>query len=392
MDPMLAIVDDHAKLEYAGFFSSNMMSGCRGWRQSMIDVRSDRNAQTFFSIRTLRRLVALSLVFAVASTVAAKAETKNVKIMMDWIIQGTHAPFFVAQDRDYFKAAGVTVDAIDAGKGATNVAVSVAGGVYHFGWVDMPSMIRFNAQNPASPLIAVYVSFDESPLAVITRKDAGIRKPADLDGKKLAGGPGTAVHDTISILLKAANAENVKINWVAVQPQLFGPMLKRGDVDGTGGFTNSNIPAALELGFTLDDLFVIKYSDFGADMYGLALVTTKKFADENPATVLGVVRALNRGTKDTIASPAKALDLLKRLDPMMKLDIEKVRLDIALGLTDTPHVAKNGLSSVTPEKLKRTIDAVVSAYQLPTSPEPATVYTDKFLPPAADRMPPKAAN
>jgi NitT/TauT family transport system substrate-binding protein len=389
MDPMLAIVDDHAKLEYAGVFSSNMMSGCRGWRQSMIDVRSNSNAQTFFSIRTLRRLVALSLVFAVASTVAAKAETKNVKIMMDWIIQGTHAPFFVAQDKGYFKADGVTVDTIDAGKGATNVAVAVAGGVYQFGWVDLPSMIRFNAANPASPLLAVYVSFDESPLAVITRKAAGIRKPSDLDGKKIAGGPGTAVHDTISILLKAANAENVKINWVAVQPQLFGPMLKRGEVDGTGGFTNSNIPAALELGFTLDDLFVIKYSDFGADMYGLALVTTKKFADENPQTVRGVVKALNQGTKDTIASPEKALAVLKASDPMMKLDIEKVRLDIALGLTNTQHVMKNGLSSVTPEKLQKTIDAMVTAYQLPVSPDPATVYTDRFLPPVAERMPPK---
>ena len=355
----------------------------------MIDVRSDRNAQTFFSIRTPRRLVALSLVFAVASTVAAKAETKNVKIMMDWIIQGTHAPFFVAQDRGYFKADGVTVDTIDAGKGATNVAVAVAGGVYQFGWVDLPSMIRFNAANPASPLLAVYVSFDESPLAVITRKAAGIRKPSDLDGKKIAGGPGTAVHDTISILLKAANAENVKINWVAVQPQLFGPMLKRGEVDGTGGFTNSNIPAALELGFTLDDLFVIKYSDFGADMYGLALVTTKKFADENPQTVRGVVKALNQGTKDTIASPEKALAILKASDPMMKLDIEKVRLDIALGLTNTQHVMKNGLSSVTPEKLQKTIDAMVTAYQLPVSPDPATVYTDRFLPPVAERMPPK---
>src|SRR5260370_38488868 len=51
---------------------------------------------------------------------------------------------------------------------------------------------------------------------------------SDLDGKKIAGGPGTAGHDTISILLKAANAESAKINWVAVQPQLFGPMLKRG--------------------------------------------------------------------------------------------------------------------------------------------------------------------
>src|SRR5262249_11828949 len=81
-------------------------------------------------------------------------------------------------------------------RGATNVAVSVAGGAYQFGWVDMPSLVRFNAQNPAAPLIAVYVSFDETPLAVITRKDAKIRKPADLDGKKIAGGPGTAVHDT----------------------------------------------------------------------------------------------------------------------------------------------------------------------------------------------------
>src|SRR5205807_52987 len=235
---------------------------------------------------------------------------------------------------------------------------------------DLPSMIRFNAQNPASPLLAVYMSFDESPLAVITRKNAGIRKPADLDGKKLAGGPGTAVHDTISILLKAANAENVKINWVAVQPQLFGPMLKRGEVDGTGGFTNSNIPAALELGFTLDDLFVIKYSDFGADMYGLALVTTRKFADENPETVRGVVKALNAGTKDTIAAPQKALDVLKAKDPMMKTDIEKVRLDIALGLTNTPHVMQRGLSSVTADKLKKTIDSIVTAYQLPQTPDP----------------------
>ena len=356
----------------------------------MID-RSDNAAVTFFNIR-LGRLFSLSLVFAVLSVVDASAETKNVKIMMDWIIQGTHAPFFVAQDKGYFKAEGVTVDAIDAGRGATNVAVSVAGGVYQFGWVDLPSMIRFNAANPASPLVAVYMSFDESPLAVITRKTAGIRKPSDLDGKKIAGGPGTAVHDTISILLKAANAESAKINWVAVQPQLFGPMLKRGEVDGTGGFTNSNIPAALELGMTLDDLFVIKYSDFGADMYGLALVTPKKFADENPQTVRGVVKALNQGTKDTIASPQKALEVLKGVDPMMKPDIERVRLDIALGLTNTPYVMANGLSSVTAEKLQKTIDAMVSAYQLPVRPHPAAVYTDRFLPPVAERMPPKGMN
>jgi NitT/TauT family transport system substrate-binding protein len=332
----------------------------------------------------------IGTIAAVASLVAAvapaHAEVKNVKITMDWIIQGTHAPFFIAQEKGYFKDGGVAVDAIDKGNGATNVAVTVGSGAYQFGWVDMPSMILFNAKNPTTSLIAVYVSFDESPLAFITRKAAGIRTPADLDGKKIAGGPGTAVHDTSSILFKAAHAENVKVNWVAVQPQLFGPMFKRGDVDGTGGFTNSNVPAILEMGFTMDDLFVLKYSDFGADMYGLALVTRKKFADENPETTRAVVKALNQGTRDTIAAPQKALDLLKARDPMMKMDIEKIRLDLALGLTNTAHVASTGLSSVTSEKLKKTIDSVVAAYGLTNTPDPTSVYTDRYLPPAAERM------
>jgi NitT/TauT family transport system substrate-binding protein len=352
-------------------------------------VGATMNKARNFTISTRMSRRALLLGAACISLVtimdSARAETKNVKIMMDWIIQGTHAPFLIAQKKGYFKDGGVTVDTIDAGKGATNVAVSVAGGAYQFGWVDLPAMIRFNAMNPTAPLIAVYISFDDTALAVITRADAGIKKPADLDGKKIAGGPGTAVHDTISILLKAAKAENVKVDWVNVQPQLFGPMLKRGEVAGTGGFTNSNVPAALEIGFTMNELSVLKYADYGADMYGLTLVTTKKFADENPETVKGVVAALNKGTKDTIADPDAALALLKERDPMMKLDIEKVRLGLALELTKTKHVVAKGLSVVEPAKLQFTIDAISDAYQLPAKPDAASVYTDKFLPPLADR-------
>jgi len=74
------------------------------------------------------------------------------------------------------------------------------------------------------------------------------------------------------------------------------------------------------------------------------------------------------------------------------MDIEKIRLDLALGLTNTAHVAGAGLSSVTPEKLKTTIDSVVAAYGLANTPGPGSVYTDQYLPPAAERMLPKTAN
>jgi len=332
------------------------------------------------------------LLLAVTPSSPTRAEQSNVRIMMDWIIGSTHTPFLIAQEKGYFKDADVTVAAIDPGKGATNVAVLVAGGAYQFGWVDLPSMIVFNAKNPASPLVAVYISFEQTPLAVFTRKDANIRKPADLDGKKIAGKPGTAGYDTISILLKAAHAENIKIDWQALQPQLYAIMTKRGDIDGTAGFLNSNIPAAIEVGIKREDLAVMKYSDYGADLYGLALVTTKKFADDNPNTVRGVVKALNRGTKDALANPEEALAVLKKIDPMLKVDTERLRLQISNELTAPPFVQKNGLSAVRPEKLKFTIDSVVAAYQLPDTPTPGSVFTDKFLPPKAERMPPQAQN
>lgn len=315
---------------------------------------------------------------------SAQAQQKDVRMMLDWIIQGTHAPFFVAQQKGYFKDNGLNV-AIDPGKGAGNVAVSVASNVYNFGWVDLPTLIKFNAQNPGSPLIAVYISFDDTAMAVITLKSKNYRKPADLNGARIAGGPGTAVHDTISILLKAANAENVKINWLPVQPQLFGPMVARGEADGTAGFTNSNIPALLEVGIKLEDIYPIRYADFGADLYGLALVTTKKYAEENPDVVRAMIKALNKGTIDTIKDPAAALQTMKARDPMMKDEIEKIRLDIALGLTDTKWVRGNGLSVVQPERLKKTIDAVVGAFGLTATPGADEVYTEKFLPPLADR-------
>ncbi len=70
----------------------------------------------------------------------------------------------------------------------------------------------------------------------------------------------------------------------------------------------------------------------------------------------------------------------------MKQNIEKVRLDIALGLTYTDWVKKSGLSVVQRERLVRTIDSVAEAYGLSSKPKPEEVYTDKFLPPVAERM------
>jgi NitT/TauT family transport system substrate-binding protein len=352
-------------------------------------TRSDK-----FRSRSLHRhgalLAALGVLLWTGAAAAQTVERPNVKIMLDWTIQGTHAPFFIADKKGYFKEEGVTVQ-IEPGKGAGNTSNNVASGVYQFGWADVPTMVKFDAQNPGKELTAVYVNFDETPLCVVTKKSRHIKTPADLDGIKMNGSPGSAIYATMPILLKAAHAEHVKINWLNAAPQLAGPMFMRGDSDGLGGFTNSMVPAAIELGAKMEDLDVMRFADFGVDLYGLALIVQKSFAEANPKTVAAVVRALNKGTKDTIADPEAAIAVMKSVDQMIKPDVELIRLKIALGHTVTKNVAEHGLSSVTPERMQKTIDTVVAAESLSTTPKLADVYTDRFLPPVAERMPPAPA-
>jgi NitT/TauT family transport system substrate-binding protein len=338
---------------------------------------------TIMRLAGIVRVAALLCVLAAHPVSAQGVEQPQVALMVDWVIQGTHAPFFVAETKGYFKDEGLTVR-IDPGKGGGNVVSAIASGTYQVGYADIPTIVQFNAQNPDKMVIAVYCSFDETPLALVSLKKTGIVKPMDLDGKRIAAPAGSAMTYSLPVMLKAAHAESVKINWLYVAPQLMGPMLVRGEADMTGGFTNSQIPALLDLGVKMEDVAVLRFADI-VDMYGLALFVTKKFADENPRTVAGLVRALNKGTKDTIADPAAGIAVLKQKDALMNTDVELVRLQIALGHTITKHVRENGLSSVTTKRLQGTIDTVNAGQPLPRAITPADIWTDKFLPPAAER-------
>lgn len=336
-----------------------------------------------------RRIVAACVVAAVCAlnvvgAAAQNVEQPNVAVMLDWVIQGTHAPFFVADAKGYYKDEGLTVR-LDPGKGAGTVVSTVASGVYQIGYADVPTVVQFNAQNPDKALVVVYVSFDETPLALIGLKKSGIAKVTDINGKRLAAPANSAITYSLPVMLKAAHAENVQVTWQFVAPQLMAPMLVKGETDLLGGFTNSQIVAVRELGVKMEDIAVLKFADLNIDMYGLALVVTKKFADENPRTVAAFVRAVNRGTRDTVADPKAAIAMMKQRDPMMNGDIELERLGIALGHTVTTHVRENGLSSVTDARMQETIDEVAAAQPLPRKLTAADIWTDRFLPPVAER-------
>lgn len=318
---------------------------------------------------------------------AQSVEKPDVTFMLDWTISGTHAPFFIALEKGYYKAEGLNVR-IDRGTGAANTCSNVASGVYDFGWADVTTMIGFDAQNPGRELTLVYVSFQDSPLAVMSLKKAGIKSIKDLAGKKVADQPGSASGAVINFVTKVGTPDEIKIERVFTSPQLREPMLVRGEVDAALGFDVSTVMTIVDLGVPRDQIDVLHYSDIGFDVYGTGLWVRRESIEQNPKTIAAMVRAVNKGTKDAIANPRAGAELMKKYNSLLNVDVEHQRLLMALEHNLNDDVRKHGLSYVDPKRMQSTIEQVVKVQNFERTPKLDAVWTDRFLPPEAERIPP----
>jgi NitT/TauT family transport system substrate-binding protein len=318
---------------------------------------------------------------AVTAFAALPAQAQQpIKMMMDWAWQGPQSPFLLADKKGYYKAENVAVQ-LDRGFGSARVPTELASGTYQMGFADLPTAIRFMHTNPDAGVIAVAVIFDQSPLAAITSAAGPIRTPKGLEGKKIAAPEADGGRQMFPAFAKATGIDVSKVEWLTVQPQLREPMLARGEADAITGFVTSAIMSLEAVGFTSDKQRIFRYRDHGLPFYSGAILTTRKFATENPAIVRGVVKAAMRGFQDAIRNPDEAIAALKEREALTDVAIEKRRLQIAINeLMVTDSTRKNGLSFVEPARLQRNIDIVKETFSLPGTVKVSDAFDGSFLP------------
>ena len=123
--------------------------------------------------RALAAAAALALISPVAAFVAKApaAEVTKLKMVLNWKYQGPQGWFFLADDRGYFKAAGLDVT-IDQGNGSGAPIPLVANGTYDVGFGDINALIEFAAKKPEEAPIAVYVMYNRPPFTIAVRADS----------------------------------------------------------------------------------------------------------------------------------------------------------------------------------------------------------------------------
>lgn len=315
-------------------------------------------------------------------------EQPNAKLTLEWAFQGPQAVFTYAADKGLFKSRGVNVH-VDRGNGSTDAVTRVASGAYEFGWAEMSSIIKFNAEHPDRALVAVYVTDYDSANAVITVKGRGINAPKDLEGKKVGATAGSAALDVFSAFTKANGVDDSKIRHQTVSGSLRESMMVRGDVDAILGAITSGVFTVKSLGIKPEDIIFMLYSKYGVELCGRALMTTAAYAEKNPKTVAAVVASVNDALKAAISDPAPVVATLSAHDALADLALERERLQLMLReLVLTPQYKANGLSSVPTDRVLKSMQFVYGAYGIKAQPVAEKLYTDRFLPPKADRMPP----
>jgi NitT/TauT family transport system substrate-binding protein len=335
-----------------------------------------------------------------AATDAASTDSKNLKqvrVQLSFLKQSLDAPLILAINKGYFAEEGLNVT-YERGFGNADTISKLGTGKFDLAFSDMYNAMDFNEKNPNDKIIAVAVTQNKAPFAVLSLKQNGITQPKDLQGKNLGAPAGDGPRKLFPLFAEEVGVDPNSVEWTTMEPKLRETFLLQGKVDAISGFSTSALPSLLKGGKSMDDITMFYYTENGLDFYGNAILTKETFAKQNPEVVKAFVKAYFRGLQDTLKDPTAALDAVIASDESKLMDrqAEKVRMEVALrDLFITPEVEKNGLGGVDEGRLAKTIEQTIAGFGLKGKPTIADIYTDEFLPekelrtlpPESDRKP-----
>jgi NitT/TauT family transport system substrate-binding protein len=318
---------------------------------------------------------------------AVQAQTK-IKMTLDWRFEGQTSFMWLGLQRGYFQKEGLDVQ-VDAGSGSTAAIQRIHTGAYDMGLGDMSALIEYYGNNPGQTrLQMVYLQYDEAPLAYYALKKSGAKSIADLAGKSISGQPFEVTRKMFPVFARAAKIDPATVKWVTVDSQLRTNAVITGAAFACGGFLT--VPLEFEArGVKREDIVELKVSDVGVRVYGNGLMVSSELIQKNPKVVQGFVRAMNRAFREMLAEPEASVKALNARDPLTEFKQEMERLTLLRPAILTSRTRETGLGHVDKPTLEKQIEYVGSSVQLKSKPSADQLFNASFLPPLAERLPPK---
>ena len=331
--------------------------------------------------------VAAAPAVAVATGRTAQAQTR-LRVLLNSDFSSVNTWFTLADDRGFFRDAGLTLD-YTAGRGAYTAAGRAATEGFDVAYGDVNALVEEVARSNAQAPVAVYMMFNRSPSVIAVPAGSPVRTPADLAGRHVRGHATDVALQTFPVLAAAHGVDASRVRITTSESGMGGLVtgMLAGESDGTFGYDSTITAALLTAGVPLDRVRFLPYATLTPDLYGSALMVSRRLAREQPGVVQALVRAVNRGVAAVAADADAALAATKRRVPAMHAAAERARLEHTLhGDMGHPEGRRHGIGAVDDARLARGIAALCRAKTLPRTPAVADVFDAAFTVPAADRI------
>jgi NitT/TauT family transport system substrate-binding protein len=331
--------------------------------------------------RTAAFLVAVALSLLVKT---AAAETP-VRFSLEGRLDGPASIYLVPQDKGYYRQEGLDV-AIDEGSSLTEPIMRVASGTHDMGVADINLLIRYRDQHPGTPVVAVFMVYNNPPFSIVARKSRGIAGPKDLEGKRLGAPLAGSTFPQWPLFAKLNEIDVSKVKLEQIGAPVRAPMLAAGQLDAALGFSYRVYVDLKNRGVPVDDIVLMPMSIYGLSAYGNTILVNTKFAAEKPEIVKRFLRGFVRGLEDTIQNPAAAIDSVVKRDDSIQKDVEVERLRMAIrDNIVTPETRAKGFGAVDTRRLDEAIEQMATVYPFKAKPKAEEVFDPGFLPRSADR-------
>lgn len=295
----------------------------------------------------------------------------------DVFYTGAVLPLVAGLDQGIYKKHGISLT-LNPGKGSATTLQTVANGSDDLGYADAGALVQ--AAGKRMPVQMVAGMVQKSPLAIFTRSDSGIRTAKDLAGKTAGFTAGSAPETVFPAFAKAGGLDpaSVKLNKVDVPTR--DSLFVQGKAQFTFGLLNVTEPL-MKVKCNCD-LTALGYADAGLDVLSSGIVTSDKFADQNPEDVRKFLAATAEAVQRTNADPDAAVTSFFKVATTSALSKEVVKEQwlASAGLMTTDRTKGQPFGCTAEEDWKSTIGVMEQYGGVDAgSVKPADVGTNKFL-------------
>jgi NitT/TauT family transport system substrate-binding protein len=318
-------------------------------------------------------LLGATLVAALAGITPAAAADK-VNLLLNWYLQGSHAPFFLGRERGFYQDEGIELE-IAEGRGSARSVQLVSNKDYQFAMADGGTLMTAVAKGLEA--VAVMTPVVNSSYAVVALKASGIEGIKDIEGRSLAVTAGDGLTQLWPAMVAVNKLDASRISLVQMDPATKPIAVMEKRVDALLGGAQDQPLLLQEKGF---EPVVIPFYEVGVNTIGMAIVAHPDLVKDDPDIVGRFVRATVKAYAATRDDPEAAVEAIREAKPDLDPGTLLAAVQGTLDLIASGTPADKPIGFGPPESWTQTLELMKDYRGLAYDGEATDFYTNAFIP------------